>query len=131
MVFTGMPEPTTLTSCDAHDLTVTGVPASPGLVEGTVRVVHDPTAAEPLEPGEILVCRVTDPGWAPLFLTADGLVIDIGGAASHGAIIARELGIPSVIGTGNGTERLRTGDLVAVDGTRGVVTVVKRGDAEP
>jgi len=129
-IFTGMPKPVASTKPDSEGLTINGVPASPGFVEGAVRVVQDPTATEPLQPGEILVCRVTDPGWAPLFLTADGLVIDIGGAASHGAIIARELGIPAVIGTGNGSHRLRTGDVVRVDGTRGVVTVLYRADRE-
>lgn len=136
-VFTGMPRPMAVTEpagtpdpdAGDHSAPVTGAPASPGYVEGTVRVVHDPGSAEPLEPGEILVCRMTDPGWAPLFLTADGLVIDIGGTASHGAIIARELGIPSVIGTGDGSQRLRTGDLVGVDGTHGVVTVLRRAGA--
>ncbi len=130
-VFTGMPEPVREAGPEDAGDVVTGVPASPGYVEGTARVVHDPIGADPLEPGEILVCRMTDPGWAPLFMTAEGLVIDIGGPASHGAIIARELAIPSVIGTGTGTTRLRTGDVVGLDGTRGVVTILRRADGRP
>ena len=78
--------------------TVTGVAASAGRVEGRARVVLDPGAGVGLEPGDVLVCRITDPSWAPLFTLAEALVIDIGGPASHGAIVARELAIPCVIG---------------------------------
>ena len=94
--------------------------------KGTARVVVDPFDAEPLEPGEILVCRFTDPSWAPLFSLADALVIDIGAAASHGAIVARELGVPCVIGTGDGTRRIRTGDRLRVDGSAGRVEILDR-----
>jgi phosphoenolpyruvate synthase/pyruvate phosphate dikinase len=105
---------------------LSGVAGSPGRVEGTARVVVDPFDAEPLEPGEILVCRFTDPSWAPLFSLADALVIDIGAAASHGAIVARELGVPCVIGTGDGTRRIRNGDRLKVDGSAGRVEIVAR-----
>ncbi|MBV6508032.1 MAG: hypothetical protein JJLCMIEE_01091 [Acidimicrobiales bacterium] len=105
---------------------ITGVPVSPGLVEGTARVITDPAACEPLVDGEILVARTTDPSWVSMFLTAGGLVIDIGGAMSHGAIVARELGIPCVIGTESGTERLRSGDRLRVDGNSGEVQVIGR-----
>ncbi len=81
-----------------------------------------------LEPGEVLVCRFTDPSWTPVMMIAAGLLIDIGGPASHGAIVARELGVPCVIGTNDGTARIRTGDLVRLDGTAGTVTVLKRGE---
>jgi pyruvate,water dikinase len=103
---------------------VTGVAASAGRVEGRARVVLDPDCDVVLEPGDILVCRITDPSWAPLFTLAEGLVIDIGGPASHGAIVARELGIPCVIGTGNGTTAIHDGDRVAVDGDAGTVSVL-------
>ncbi|MGH9286601.1 MAG: PEP-utilizing enzyme, partial [Acidimicrobiales bacterium] len=76
--------------------------------------------------GEILVCRFTDPSWAPLFTLAEALVIDIGAAASHGAIVARELGVPCVIGTGDGTRRIRTGDRLHVDGSGGRVQILER-----
>ncbi|MGH9039084.1 MAG: PEP-utilizing enzyme, partial [Acidimicrobiia bacterium] len=122
----GMPDPIPLeTGAIADDVSeVTGVAVSPGIVEGRVRVVLDPN--RPLEPGEILVCETTDPSWTSMFLVAAGLVIDIGGALSHGAIVARELGVPCVINTRVGTRTLRTGDLVRVDGTAGRVTILER-----
>jgi pyruvate,water dikinase len=103
---------------------LTGLPVSPGVAEGRARVVLDPGSSAPLEPGEILVCATTDPSWASLFLVAGALVIDIGGAISHGAIVARELGVPCVINTKVGTKRLRTGDLLRVDGGAGTVLVL-------
>jgi pyruvate,water dikinase len=105
---------------------VTGAAVSPGVVEGIAKLILDPDGNDDLEPGEVLVCRTTDPSWASLMMVASALVIDVGGAISHGAIVARELGIPCVIGTRDGTRRLRTGDLVRVDGERGVVDVLQR-----
>ncbi|HEV7534624.1 MAG TPA: PEP-utilizing enzyme, partial [Acidimicrobiia bacterium] len=107
---------------------LTGLAVSPGVVEGRARVVLDAATSE-LEPGEVLVCETTDPSWASLFLVASALVIDIGGALSHGAIVARELGVPCVINTRAGTRSLRTGDLLRVDGDRGVVTVLAAADS--
>ena len=124
--FTGVPEPAVqagMVDAAVGD-EVRGVAGSPGVVEGTARVVIDPSGSDLLEPGEILVCRFTDPSWAPLFSLADALVIDIGAAASHGAIVARELGIPCVIGTGDGTRRIRTGDRLRVDGAAGRVEIL-------
>ena len=109
---------------------VTGTPVSPGEVTGTARLILDPAGDESLEPGEVLVCRTTDPSWASLMMLASALVIDIGGAMSHGAIVARELGIPCVIGTRDGTAAIRTGDLLRVDGEKGEVVVLER-DGEP
>jgi pyruvate,water dikinase len=130
-VFTGVPEPVAADSGDEQTSgVVPGSPGGPGLVEGRVRVVLDPDHAEPLDDGEILVCRMTDPGWTPLFTLASALVIDIGSPTSHGAIIARELGLPCVIGTGTGTRRLHDGDLVRVDGDAGTVTVLERGEVK-
>jgi pyruvate,water dikinase len=111
-----------------HDVIV-GVAGAPGTVEGRARVVIDAAAAAPLEPGDVLVCRFTDPSWAPLFSLADALVIDIGASASHGAIVARELGVPCVIGTTDGTRRIRDGDRLRVDGTAGRVEVLERAPA--
>jgi pyruvate,water dikinase len=124
----GMPERIAVADPNAEPTNslVTGTPVSPGVVEGIVRLVLDPAAAEPLEPDEVLVCRTTDPSWASAFMLASALVIDIGGAISHGAIVARELGIPCVIGTRTGTAALRTGDRVRVDGGRGEVHVLQR-----
>ncbi|GAA0401973.1 phosphoenolpyruvate synthase [Acrocarpospora corrugata] len=105
----------------APDGALTGTPASAGTVTGLARVVLDPVGAH-LEPGEILVCPSTDPGWTPLFLTAAGLVMEMGGANSHGAVVAREYGIPAVVGVPRATESLETGQRITVDGTSGVVT---------
>lgn len=99
---------------------VQGLGASPGVVVGRARVIRDPAAAaEPVGPDEVLVAQTTDPSWVALFMTAAALVIDVGGVLSHGAIVARELGIPCVIGTGDGTDRLPDGALVRVDGGTG------------
>ncbi|TMF35630.1 MAG: phosphoenolpyruvate synthase [Chloroflexi bacterium] len=99
-----------------------GSPASPGVVTGKARVIRSPQGAH-LEPGEILVTPSTDPGWTPLFLTAGGLVMEMGGMMSHGAVVAREYGIPAVVGVAGATERIVTGDSITVDGTAGVVSM--------
>jgi phosphohistidine swiveling domain-containing protein len=103
---------------DVH--TLQGLAASPGVATGTARVISDPYA-ESLAPGEILVARGTDPAWTPLLLDAAAVVIDLGGALSHGAVIARELGIPCVINVKDGTTRIHSGTQITVDGTRGEV----------
>jgi phosphohistidine swiveling domain-containing protein len=100
-----------------------GEAVSPGIAEGTVRVIFDPHGAR-LEPGEILVCPSTNPGWTPLFLTAGALVMEIGGLMTHGSIVAREYGIPAVVGVHNATSRLQTGQRVRVDGSRGHISMV-------
>ena len=97
-----------------------GTPASAGSATGTVRVILDPVGAH-LEPGEILVAPSTDPGWTPLFMTAGALVMEMGGVISHGAVVAREYGIPAVVGVPDATTRLRTGQRVTVDGSAGTV----------
>ncbi|WP_238957602.1 PEP-utilizing enzyme [Mycobacterium intracellulare] len=104
---------------------VAGVAAAHGVAEGLARVLSSADDLDDLEPNEILVCRTTDPSWASAFHLAAGAVIDIGSTSSHGAIVAREMGMPCVIGTGNGTQLLRTGDLVRVDGGTGIVTILK------
>ena len=103
------------------DATVVGIGVAPGVVTGRVCVVTDPFGGPSLGEGEILVCATTNPSWIVLFGIAGALVIDIGGALSHGAIAARELGIPCVINTRDGTRRLRTGDVVTVNGSTGMV----------
>ncbi len=107
---------------DDTDL-LTGVAASPGVVEGTVRIVTEPDAGA-LEPGEILVTHSTDPLWTPIMLRAGGLVMETGGPLMHGAIVAREQGIPAVAGLEGITNRLVDGDRVRVDGGAGSVTVL-------
>src|SRR6266704_600132 len=99
-----------------------GSPASPGVVSGTARVIRSPTGAR-LEPGEILVAPSTDPGWTPLFLTAGALVMEMGGMMSHGAVVAREYGIPAVVGVAGATEQITTGQRVTVDGSAGTVVL--------
>ncbi|AXJ09724.1 pyruvate kinase [Arthrobacter sp. PM3] len=97
-----------------------GTPASAGSATGTVRVILDPVGAH-LEPGEILVAPSTDPGWTPLFMTAGALVMEMGGVISHGAVVAREYGIPAVVGVPDATIRLQSGQRVTVDGSAGTV----------
>jgi rifampicin phosphotransferase len=105
-----------------------GTPASAGTVTGRARVILDPVGAQ-LDPGEILVAPSTDPGWTPLFLTAGGLVMEMGGANSHGAVVAREYGIPAVVGVARATETIATGDEVTIDGAGGLVTVASAIEA--
>jgi pyruvate,water dikinase len=114
------PEASLPPAAAAPDGTLFGTPASPGRVTAPARVVLDPTGAR-LEPGEILVAPSTDPGWTPLFLTAGGLVMEMGGSMSHGAVVAREYGLPAVVGVPQATERLQSGDLLALDGAAGTV----------
>ncbi|WP_308411009.1 PEP/pyruvate-binding domain-containing protein [Arthrobacter sp. AFG20] len=102
--------------------TLVGTAASAGTVTGKARVILDPARAH-LEPGEILVAPSTDPGWTPLFMTAGALVMEMGGPISHGAVVAREYGIPAVVGVPDATKRIRTGDSVTVDGAAGTVVV--------
>jgi pyruvate,water dikinase len=99
-----------------------GAAASAGVVTARARVILDPTGAH-LEPGEILVAPSTDPGWTPLFMTAAGLVMEMGGAMSHGAVVAREYGIPAVVGVPGATERIATGQRITVNGSAGTVTI--------
>jgi phosphohistidine swiveling domain-containing protein len=100
---------------------VSGTPASPGRATGAVRVIHGPDQFDELEPGEILVAPITAPAWTPLFIRAAAVVTDVGNAAAHASIIAREYGIPAVVGCVDATVRLRTGMRVTVDGGTGNV----------
>jgi pyruvate,water dikinase len=97
-----------------------GTAASPGVFEGPVRLVFDPREAR-LGPGEVLVAPGTDPAWTPLFLTAGAVLMEIGGIMSHGSVVAREYGIPAVVGVAGATQQLRTGQRVRVDGESGLV----------
>jgi pyruvate,water dikinase len=106
-----------------------GVPLSAGVAEGPALVLTEPTAAPPGEGGYVLVCPTTDPAWVPLFVGAKGLVMETGGVLSHGAIVAREFGLPAVAGLPGVTDRLRTGQRLRVDGGRGTVTVQEPASA--
>lgn len=103
---------------------ITGLGASPGEATGTARVLHGPEDFDQMRPGDVLVAAITTPAWTPLFGMAAAVVTDIGGPLSHGSIVAREYGIPAVLGTTVATHRIRSGDRVTVDGTNGTVTII-------
>ncbi len=107
---------------DANE--IRGFAASPGIVEGVARVLTTVNDIGQILEGEILVCPVTAPSWAPLFNKIKAAVSDIGGTMSHAAIVAREYGMPAVVGTGQATKRIRTGQRLRVDGDRGIVTIL-------
>jgi pyruvate,water dikinase len=109
-------------SADARELH--GIAASPGRAEGLARVITSVGELDQVQAGEILVCPITAPSWAPVFATIAGAVSDIGGIMSHAAIVSREYGLPAVVGTGFGTKRIRTGQRVRVDGEAGTVTLL-------
>jgi phosphohistidine swiveling domain-containing protein len=119
-----LPEPEVETACAHDERVVVGKPVSSGCVEGPVRVVLELSDAEALEPGEILVAPITDVGWTPYFAIIRGLVTDVGSAVSHGAVVAREYGLPAVLNTRNATRVLVTGDRVRLDGDRGTVEIL-------
>jgi pyruvate,water dikinase len=104
-----------------------GLPSSPGRVAGTARVLRSPQEGTRLQPGEILVAPSTDPGWTPLFLLAAGLVMETGGYLSHGAIVAREYGIPAVLNVPLAKQRIADGSAIVLDGGAGTVWLTERG----
>jgi phosphohistidine swiveling domain-containing protein len=103
---------------------VRGLAASPGVVEGPARFVSSLDEFDQVRDGEILVCRMTNPAWVVLFTKIIGLVTEAGGAVSHPAVVAREFGIPAVVGTTNAGERIKTGDRIRVNGSSGVVEIL-------
>jgi phosphohistidine swiveling domain-containing protein len=116
-------------SADAAELS--GIAGSPGVVEGTARVVRTVAEFDEVSPGDILVCQMTNPAWVVLFTKIAGLVTDTGGTTSHPAVLAREFGIPAVVGTSEATRRISTGDQVRVDGSKGTVQIVVSMAGEP
>ena len=98
-----------------------GIPASGGQVRGTARIIRNPREATRLQAGDILVTRSTDPGWTPVFSLLGGLVLEVGGQLSHGAIVAREYGVPAVVNVHDATRRIPDGQTITVDGTAGRV----------
>jgi pyruvate,water dikinase len=105
---------------------VTGAAGSPGQATGRARVVRNAYADEPTQPGEVLVAPITDPGWLPLFVGAVAVVAEMGGELSHTMIVARDLGIPAIVGAVGATTKIKTGDLIEVDGSTGVVRILER-----
>jgi len=106
-----------------------GFASSAGVAEGKARVLKLLEEIVTLEPGEIMVVGNTNPAWAPVFSKIKAAVTDIGGITSHAAIVCREYGLPAVTGTGTATSVIKTGDIIRVDGDRGVVTIVQRANA--
>lgn len=104
-----------------------GAGASQGCVTGQACVLHGPEDFDQMRPGEILVAAITTPAWTPLFAMASAVVTDVGGLLSHGSIVAREYGIPAVLGTGVATKRIHSGDTITVDGNAGLVLLSKNG----
>lgn len=102
---------------------IRGVGASPGKVTARACVIHGPEEFGRMQPGDILVARITTPAWTPLFAMASGIVTDVGGPLSHSSIVAREYGVPAVLGTGVATQRVQGGQTITVDGSGGVVTL--------
>lgn len=105
----------------AHSTTLRGVSACGGIAEGEARVVEDVCEIGRIRSGDLLVTRQTDPGWAAVFFLVKGLVIERGGMLSHGAIIAREYGIPAVVGVPQATQRIQNGQTIRINANRGVV----------
>jgi phosphoenolpyruvate synthase/pyruvate phosphate dikinase len=100
-----------------------GLPVSAGTVEGRARVILEMSEAD-LEPGDILVTVGTDPSWSPLFVAVKGLVTEVGGLMTHGAVIAREYGLPAVVGVERATRLIRDGQRIRVHGTEGYVELL-------
>ncbi|MBX4268568.1 phosphoenolpyruvate synthase [Clostridium estertheticum] len=100
-----------------------GIPVSSGVIEGIARVITDPSK-DSINKGEILVAPFTDPGWTPLFINAAGLVMEIGGLLTHGTVVAREYGIPAVVGVSDATKKIKTGQKIRVDGNTGFVMII-------
>jgi pyruvate,water dikinase len=105
---------------------ITGLPGAAGLAEGQVRILNSPEEGAQLQPGEILVAITTNVGWTPIFPRAAAVITDVGAPLSHAAIVARELGIPAVVGCFNATSMLKNGDRVRVNGGQGVVEIMER-----
>jgi pyruvate,water dikinase len=111
-------------SADKDSSRLSGAAASPGVVEGPARVVIDIEQLADVRDGDVLVCPITSPAWAPIFPKVTAVVTDIGGVMSHAAIVCREYGLPAVVGTGRATAEIRTGQSIRVDGSTGVVTIL-------
>ncbi len=103
---------------------IEGLGASPGVIEGVAKVVFTPDEFDQVKAGDILVCQMTNPAWTPLFALISGVVCDAGGMVAHPAVMAREFGIPAVIGSSIATRDIKTGDRIRVNGTDGVVEIL-------
>ncbi|UJG43170.1 MAG: hypothetical protein K9W46_12450 [Candidatus Heimdallarchaeum endolithica] len=123
----GKPEPILISNEERENITeIKGTPVSHGVVRGKVRIVKSVEDAEKIEAGEIMVASFTDIGWSPYYALISGLVTEIGGSLSHGAIVAREYGLPLVSNVSNATKLLKTGQEIILDGTKGIITIIKK-----
>jgi rifampicin phosphotransferase len=118
----------TARASDEQNVLLKGTSGSPGLARGPARIVRDVSEFGKLQAGDVLVAPVTNPAWTPLFQRAAAVVVDTGGSASHAAIVAREYGVPAVMGTMNGTRILTDGQWIHVDGSRGLVLKIEKPD---
>jgi phosphoenolpyruvate synthase/pyruvate phosphate dikinase len=109
---------------DPNSDTMIGVPVSPGTITAPASLIKTPAEFDQMRPGSILVCPMTNPAWTPLFAHAAGLVTDMGGILGHGSIVAREYGIPAVVGTGTSTVRIKHGQMISIDGDTGTVKLL-------
>jgi len=110
---------------EENETVMQGIPVSVGLKEGKVRILHSPEEGDRLSQGEILVTRGTNPSWTPLFLNSGALIMETGGPISHGSVVAREYGIPAVVGVKDAVNRLQDGQQVRVNGERGTVEILE------
>lgn len=128
-VFVGKPEPKVYkATATSEQKLLEGTPANCGRIVGPARVVTKLEDAEKIEPGEILVTTVTDVGWTPYFSLISGLAADVGSSISHGAVVAREYGLPAVVNLGHATKVFDTGDMVVLDGTKGTIRLADKED---
>jgi len=102
---------------------IPGIPVSGGIVEGRARVILRLEDAQ-MEDGDILVTTFTDPSWTPVFVSIKGFVAEVGGMMTHGAVVAREYGIPAVAGVENATKLIKDGQMIRVNGTEGYVEII-------
>jgi phosphohistidine swiveling domain-containing protein len=115
---------------DPSSDTLNGIAVSPGRITAPASLINSPAEFDKMKPGSILVCPMTTPAWTQLFAHAAGLVTDIGGILGHGSIVAREFGIPAVVGTSIGTDRIRHGQMITVDGDAGTVSILSEDNAD-
>lgn len=111
---------------DAARELLTGLAVSPGIARGNAKVIRGVGDESQVLPGEILVAPFTDPGWTPYLVSASGIVVNQGGLLSHGSIIAREYGIPTVVDVGPATQVIKTGDEIEVNGDQGTVRILSK-----
>ncbi len=124
-IFAGKPEPLGVTPPNETGGRIIGNPVSAGIVEGRACVAHTPADAANLQEGDILIAPITDIGWTPYFRLISGLATDIGSSVSHGAVIAREYGLPALVNTGNGTQAIKSGDIIRLDAIDGYIEILR------